>query len=236
MTSPSSPLQAVYWSCGEALALASHIGSSPDLPSAFELKQRFLSLLEQVAEKATRAGLSREDMEDIRYAIVAFIDEQVLQSPWDGKQEWMMEPLQLEYFNETTAGEGFFSRLAVIESRPERVHVMQVYYLCLVLGFQGVHAIKNPEALEARIETLAAKLSAQLPAQDRISPHGIPADSGRQRASKSLPIIHVGVAIVLLSIVAYSALRIAIMASASDAASTIQQTASSIPISPSEGK
>ncbi len=236
MTSPSSQLQAVYWSCGEALALAARLGTSADLPPAFELKQRAASLLEQVADKGSRAGLSRDDIDDIRYAIVAFIDEQILQSPWDGKQEWMLEPLQLVYFNETTAGEGFFTRLAAIESRPERAHVMQLYYLCLVLGFQGIYAIKNPEALEARIETLAAKLSRLLPTQDVFSPHGIPSDSGRRRAGKQLPVVPVAIAVVLIAVLGYAGLRMAVGSSASDAASTMNQTAAALSKGSTEGR
>ncbi len=233
---PQKQLQAVYWSCGEALSLAARIGASPDLPPARELKQRAAAMLDQVADKGTRAGLSRDDIEDIRYAIVAFFDEQIFQSPWDGKQEWMLEPLQLLYFNETTAGEGFFTKLAEIEARPERAHVLQLYYLCLVLGFQGVYALKNPDALEARIESLAIKLSRILPAQDVFSPHGVPADSGKRRAGKQLPILPVAIGVVLIALVGYAALRFVVGSSASDAASTMNQSAAGLSKSGAEGR
>ena len=179
MTSPL--LQAVHQSCGEALALATHFATSSDLPPASLLKQRAADLLDRMAATASKAGLCAEDIGDIQYALVAFMDEQILKSPWDGKQDWMVEPLQLVYFNETTAGEGFFTRLREIETRPERAHVLLAYYLCLVLGFQGVYAIRDHRAIDEHLASVASRLSTLLPELDSISPHGIPSDSGRQQ-------------------------------------------------------
>ena len=71
------------------------------------------------------------------YAIVAFMDEQILRSQWSGRQQWMSQPLQLTYFNENTAGEGFFTRMQALEQRPNQAHVLEIYYLCLALGFRG---------------------------------------------------------------------------------------------------
>jgi type VI secretion system protein ImpK len=228
MTTPQKQMQAMYWSCGEALSLAARIGSLPDLPPHEELKLRAGALLDQLAEKGAQAGLSRDDINDARYAIVAFIDEKIFQSNWSGKQEWMLDPLQLAYFNETTAGEGFFNRLKELEARPERAHVLQLYYLCLVLGFQGIYAVKNPESLDALIESIAVKLSRLLPAQDVFSPHGIPADSGRRQARKQLPVIPIAIVLVVLAVVGFAGLKMAVGSSASDAASNMNQTATQL--------
>lgn len=228
MSTPQTQMKAMYWACGEALALAARIGALPDLPPHNELKQRAGAMLEQVAEKGSSAGLSRDDINDARYAIVAFIDEQIFQANWDGKQEWMLEPLQLVYFNETTAGEGFFSRLQELEARPERAHVLQLYYLCLLLGFQGVYAVKNPDALDALIERIGLKLSRLLPAQDVFSPHGVPADSGRRKAGKQLPVIPIAIGLVLVSVLGFVGLKIAIGSSASDASTTMTQEAAQL--------
>jgi len=226
MTSPL--LQAVHQSCGEALALATHFATSSDLPPASLLKQRAADLLDRMAATASKAGLCAEDIGDIQYALVAFMDEQILKSPWDGKQDWMVEPLQLVYFNETTAGEGFFTRLREIETRPERAHVLLAYYLCLVLGFQGVYAIRDHRAVDEHLASVAARLSTLLPELDSISPHGIPSDSGRQRATKKLPIIAMALVLVSLAVVCYLGLRIAVGVSASNAATNMNEAAAEV--------
>lgn len=228
MNSPRKLMQAMYWSCADALSLAVHIPGSPDLPPAPEMRQRVSALLDQMAVRGAEAGLTRDDVEDARYAIVAFIDEQIFQSPWSGKQDWLLEPLQLVYYNENTAGEGFFQRLQAIESRPERMHVLQVYYLCLALGFQGMYAVKSPDARNAFVEGLAAKIARAMPASDVASPHGVPPDVGRKRTGKTMPVLPVAVGLAVLAVVAFIGLKIAISASASDASSSMHKAAAQL--------
>lgn len=228
MTAQAKLMQAMYWSCADALSLAARIGASPDLPAPAEMKHRIGALLDQMAEKGAQAGLTRDDIQDARYALVAFIDEQIFQSSWSGKQEWMLEPLQLVYFNENTAGEGFFTRLHDLESRPERAHVLQLYYLCLSLGFQGIYAVKKADALDSLMEGIATKLARMAPGSDVFSPHGVPADSGKKRARKQAPIIPIAIGLVVVAILGYVGLKVAIASSASTAAAAMHQTASQV--------
>jgi len=37
----------------------------------------------------------------------------------------MGQPLQLVYFNENTAGEGFFQRMSALQNDPQRAHVLE---------------------------------------------------------------------------------------------------------------
>ena len=68
---------------------------------------------------------------------MAFIDERILKSNWLGRAEWMKNPLQLELFGEYTAGENFFTRMRALLNRREWSASLEVYYLCLGLGFHG---------------------------------------------------------------------------------------------------
>lgn len=225
MTSSHHLLQAMYWSCADTLALAAHIPDSSDLPQAPELRQRIAALLDQMAIHGAERGLTRDDIEDARYAVVALLDEQLLHSSWSGKLDWMLEPLQLTYYNENTAGEGFFKRLAAIESRPERVHVLQVYYLCLALGFQGMYSVKPPDARKALVEGIAAKLASSLSSNDVISPHGVPPDLGRKRTGRQLPVVPMAIGLLVLALLTFVGLKIAISTRASNAASSMQEAA-----------
>lgn len=225
MTEPSNLMQAMYWSCADALTLAARIPSSPDLPDPAELRNRIGALLNEMATKGAQAGLSRDDLEDARYAIVAFLDEQILASNWSGKQDWMLEPLQLAYFNENTAGEGFFKRMQALEARPERAHVLQLYYLCVSLGFQGIYAVIGAQALGAVHEQVGTRLMRSLPAVDAISPNGVPPDVGRRRKGRQLPVITAAVALLLVSIIVFVTLRLVLSSSASNAASVMNGAA-----------
>jgi type VI secretion system protein ImpK len=132
----------MYWACADALSLASQLAWARDLPSPDVLQRRIAGLFEQMARKCREAGIPDDDVMEARYAIAAFMDEQIFRSPWPGRQQWMAQPLQMVYFNENTAGEGFFSRLQNLQQQPQRVHVLQIYYLCMALGFQGKFAVR----------------------------------------------------------------------------------------------
>ena len=71
------------------------------------------------------------------HAVVAFIDERILQSNWPGRTEWMASPLQLLLYREYTAGENFFARMRALLNRGSPSGALEVYYLCLALGFSG---------------------------------------------------------------------------------------------------
>src|SRR3954470_3436649 len=137
----------MYWACGEVLSVGAQLAEAPGLPTADVMKRRIGTLLEDMDRRGTELGLAKRDLDDAKYAIVAFLDEQLLRAPWSGRQEWMLEPLQLIYFNENTAGEGFFTRLEALEHDPSRVHVLEIYFLCLALGFMGKYAVRGGEGL-----------------------------------------------------------------------------------------
>src|SRR5580693_2257190 len=99
-------IDSMYWTCAEVLSLGAQLGTARDLPAPDVLARRIATLLDEVDKRGAEAKLPKQDLDDARYAIVAFIDEQLFKSPWSGRQQWMLEPLQLTYFNENTAGEG----------------------------------------------------------------------------------------------------------------------------------
>jgi type VI secretion system protein ImpK len=98
--------------------------------------------------------------------------------------------LQAELFGLNYAGEEFFRRLDDLRRRPqEHVQVLEVYYLCLVLGFKGKYHLDNPEGLRQLIEETKADI---LRAKERrlhlpLSPHAIPEEKFGEIVTKNLP-------------------------------------------------
>src|SRR2546428_552240 len=97
-------LDKMYWVCSDVLTLATQLATARDLPSPDILQRRIDTLFEQMAGKAREANIPEADVNDAKYALVAFIDEQIFRSPWPGRNQWMSKPLQLVYYNENTAG------------------------------------------------------------------------------------------------------------------------------------
>jgi len=102
--------------------------------------------LKNAASKALTAGYSADDTRDATFAAVAFLDESVLNSQNPIFGEWLRRPLQAELFRTHTAGEEFFVNLQQLLGRQDSADLadlIEVHYLCLLLGFSGRYSAGN---------------------------------------------------------------------------------------------
>jgi type VI secretion system protein ImpK len=112
---------------------------------------RLRAFVDTFKERARKAGVPEKDTQDIAYALVALVDEVALRAPEPLRGYWMNQPLQLHYFHENVAGEGFFSRLESLLADGRRLTVLCVYQLCLLFGFQGKYGFPGGEMELMRI-------------------------------------------------------------------------------------
>ncbi|HEY3816641.1 MAG TPA: type IVB secretion system protein IcmH/DotU [Polyangiaceae bacterium] len=214
----SSLLAKMYWACSDPMTLASQLSAARDLPSPDVLQRRVSSLFDQMSRKCREAGIPDEDANEAKYAIAAFTDEQIFRSAWPGRSQWMGQPLQLIYFNENTAGEGFFQHMAQLQTQPSRSHVLEIYYLCLCLGFQGQYAVRGGEGLGPVIDQLGARLGSGLGNTDVISPHGEPREAFRGLMRREMPLVGLSIAFFGLAVVVFIVLKAVLWNSVNNAA------------------
>lgn len=124
--------------------------------SEMELRQDIKDAIKHYEVKAMDAGIDAESISKGKYAIVAFMDEWVLQRLGATAQTWLTNPLQLELFGETSAGERFFDILANLRLQGERyIDVLEMYYMFLELGFEGQYRLnQQKEILQLKNELL----------------------------------------------------------------------------------
>jgi type VI secretion system protein ImpK len=184
-------MASMYWACAEVLGVASALGASL-LPDAGSVRESIGRALGRFTEAAQAAGIPPEDVREAQYALVALLDERLVRFQWQGQAEWRAKPLQFLYFRENTAGDNFFARLAALETQPHRVHVLQVYVMCLALGFQGRYAFAANQGTLAVYER-AAMLVANATGEDVVSPHGEPREA-RSVLARETPIVRLALA------------------------------------------
>lgn len=157
-------------------------------PAYEEVKQNIRRLLTESEADISRGSFTREDYDQARFAICAWVDEAILSSAWNQKSFWLKDQLQRLYYNTTAAGEEFFERLSAIGLHQREVR--EVYYLCLALGFTGRYCHKNDEYQLEQIKTSNLKLllgsSVGLPSLERsdLFPEAYPsgtAEIGKQK-------------------------------------------------------
>lgn len=177
--------------------------------SPTELRNQLLALLDRLG-KGTDARA--DELDEARFALVAWADEVVLRSNWRGRDEWAAEPLQLRLYRTNRAGNEFFEHLRRL--RPEATRAREVYFLVLCLGFEGAYHDQPAErrALIAhQYETLrAARAVLESDRERYVTPSAyaleieLPRRGGGQLVRMGVVL---GVALVVVYAVAWTALQ-----------------------------
>lgn len=137
------------------------------IAEAEPFRRRTKAALQEVERDAVAAGYDAHDVRDTHFAVVAFLDAVVLNSNDPVRNEWERKTLQEELFGKSEAGVVFFDKLENFRSRRDSSHladILEVYLLCLLLGFEGrysgglraeLHSIS--EMLRRRIEGIRGR-------------------------------------------------------------------------------
>lgn len=141
-----------------------------------------------VAEsEATKRGYPAEDVRLATFAGVAFLDESILNSGNPIFADWPRMSLQEELFGVHTAGEMFFQcvdRLMAKSDSPLTADVLEIYALCLLLGFRGRYSVSGGESLRAIATNVAEKLQYLRGGPRALAPNWAPPkDAVKQKAA-----------------------------------------------------
>ncbi len=121
-------------------------GNAPS--SAAEFNRRVDHFLSQFEKNARNFSKEGEGIKNAKYAFCALMDEIILSSEFDLREEWERMPLQLRIFGEHLAGEGFFDHLDILRRDPNaNIEALEVFHTCLLLGFQGKYLLEGQEKL-----------------------------------------------------------------------------------------
>jgi len=136
---------------------------------------------------ATRRGYAADDVRLATFAVVAFLDESILNSNNPLFADWPRMPLQEELFGTHQAGEMFFQcidRLMAKGDSPQSADLLEIYDLCLWLGYRGRYSMSGQEAARSVASTVAEKLQHLRGAPRPLAPNWAPPrDTVRQQAS-----------------------------------------------------
>ena len=139
--------------------------------------------LRMAQERARQRGYGADDVKQAIFAVVAFLDESVLTSRNPAFADWPRLPLQAELFGNQLAGEIFFQELQRVLNRPDTNEVgdlLEVYSLCILLGFKGRFAAGGSGDLRSMQIAVQEKIRRIRGASGVLSPRGaIPADAVR---------------------------------------------------------
>lgn len=128
---------------------------------AGQFRSRMKTVLAAADRDARQTGYSADLVKRAIYAFVAFLDESVLNSAQAMFADWARQPLQEEIFGDHMAGETFFRHLHDLLGRQDSEEVadtLEVYHLCLLLGFRGRFGTVEHGELRALVAEVGEKI------------------------------------------------------------------------------
>jgi type VI secretion system protein ImpK len=128
-------------------------------PAAF--RKQVMEALKIADQQARSQGYGGEDIKSAVFAVVAFVDESVLNLRLPVFADWPRRPLQEELFGHHIAGEIFFQNLQELLGKNDSqdlADLLEIYHLCLQLGFAGRYSLGDRGGLRAINDATAEKI------------------------------------------------------------------------------
>jgi type VI secretion system protein ImpK len=195
-------------------------------------------LLDRARRTALDQGHAPDDVAEAHYAVVAFLDETVQGSRWPHRDRWSARPMQLMLYERYDGGEEFFARLERLRAdAAAHVDVLEVYYLCLTLGFRGRYQLQGDAPLRVLVENVHAELQRAGRAEaGALSPSGTPGDEAATRRRGRVPNWAVAALAVVLASVVYLGMSLHVSSVAQQARSAMQAPPADVVAGPASAK
>jgi len=128
--------------------------------------------LADVDRNAKALGISADDVTAAKYAFCSAVDEIILRSSFEVREAWETRPLQLRVFGDQLAGEHFFHRLEDLRAKGAvHVEALEVFHMCLLLGFQGRYALDGRDKLDYLVARLGDEIARMRGRTRGFAPH-----------------------------------------------------------------
>ena|SRR5947208_2836687 len=155
-----------------------------------ELRPKVASMLNDFEKRAERYRYNHKIIQVSKFALAAFVDETVLTNNFPLREQWEKSALQLELFGEQLAGNKFFEKLeAMLKQIDTTQDAVEIYYVCMLLGFKGRYAVYEQEKLLAIMQATAnalVKVGKIVPVE--LSPHWLVTDQPKPPEKRGMPI------------------------------------------------
>ena len=155
-----------------------------------ELRPQIAAMLMDFEKRAERYRFNHKIIQVAKFALASFVDETVLTNNFPLRDEWEKYPLQLEYFGEQLAGNKFFEKLsAMIKQIEQTADAVEIYYVCMLLGFKGRYGVYEKEKLLAIMQSTAnalVKIGKIKPVE--LSPNWLANDQPKPPEQRGMPV------------------------------------------------
>lgn len=137
-------------------------------PALGPQRQQIRAALDEAQYRASASSQLVHDFELAKYALVYWIDEVLVNSPWTHAMEWKQQILEWEIFQERLRADRFYEQAQVAE-RLAGTDPLETYFLCVALGFRGKYVDARAE-LQQWADRVYVRIAAGNTQPDKFTP------------------------------------------------------------------
>lgn len=175
---------------------------------ASSLRENLRDYLAEFERNSVQLDASAEDVHLAKYAFCALVDETILTSGLKVREDWERQPLQLQFFGDQLAGENFFVHLERLRQQgASRLAALEVFHMCLLLGFQGKYLLEGQEKLSYLTARLSDEISHLKGRKVGFAPHWAPPDRVQHVLHTMIPPWILAAGFACLGLLAFAGIR-----------------------------
>lgn len=202
-----------------------------------DLHKRLTREIQSFEREAKQLSLPQETVLTARYLLCTVVDEVVLTTPWGTASGWSQHSLLSLFHKETFGGEKCFLILQrTLETPGSHIELLELFYLCLSLGFQGKYRLapRGYEQLDQIRDNLYRTIESHRPPMERdLSPRWRGCVERKTRLIQYIPLWVIASVVLGVLAVTFSGYRWWLYQSATPVAVEIQALTADTAVSPS---
>ena len=168
---------------------------------------KMADFLDNFDRNAKKLGASADDIHASKYAFCAAVDESILRSQFSIRAAWERRPLQLILFGDHLAGENFFVRLEELRAKgTSHIQALEVFHMCLLLGFEGKYIIEGTEKLNYLTARLGDEIARMKGKGAGFAPHWARPDQIINKLRNDVPLWAICAVFALIGVLGYAGL------------------------------
>jgi type VI secretion system protein ImpK len=180
--------------------------------------------LQAAMQEARSLGYSSETVQMGVFAVVAYMDESVLNLQSPAFADWARRPLQEELFGGHLAGETFFRNMKTLlgqQDSSEVADALELHCLCLQMGYRGRYALGDSGELHQLLRQAQEKIQRIRGAAHLVPPMAPPeVRTARAKDSWSRALLITTCVLAGLTIIAFGGFELALSSGVSQVQNT----------------
>jgi len=128
------------------------LNKEQDQNDIYEIKEVLIEKIDKYEEELDKLRIDEKEQLTTKYILCTFIDEIINTTSLRNNNTWTNNSMLSTYFNETYGGDNFFNMLDKFLKAPAKyIHILELMYICITLGFKGKYRVINRGDLELNL-------------------------------------------------------------------------------------